>query len=119
MDIIARTPAKSLAHFSCVTCIMCYRRRRLELSNLMIFKLSVWQQRLGKPWRRRRDSNPRYRIYQYDGLANRWFQPLTQLSGSQRRSADYSDETQGPQGALTQKCAAHRMPHRDSIGITS
>ena len=39
------------------------------------------------PWRRRRDSNPRYRIYQYDGLANRWFQPLTHVSGSQRRSA--------------------------------
>ena len=36
-------------------------------------------------WRRRRDSNPRYRIYQYDGLANRWFQPLTHVSGSQRR----------------------------------
>src|SRR3546814_18848616 len=31
-------------------------------------------------WRRRRDSNPRYRIYQYDGLANRWFQPLTHVS---------------------------------------
>ena len=23
--------------------------------------------------------------YQYDGLANRWFQPLTHVSGSQRR----------------------------------
>src|SRR3546814_1267949 len=33
-----------------------------------------------RPWRRRRDSNPRYRIYQYDGLANRWFQPLTHVS---------------------------------------
>ncbi len=38
------------------------------------------------PWwkrglkRRGRDSNPRYRHYQYDGLANRWFQPLTHLS---------------------------------------
>ena len=30
--------------------------------------------------RRGRDSNPRYRQYQYDGLANRWFQPLTHLS---------------------------------------
>ena len=26
--------------------------------------------RLQDAWRRRRDSNPRYRIYQYDGLAN-------------------------------------------------
>ena len=34
------------------------------------------------PWRRRRDSNPRYRIYQYDGLANRWFQPLTHVSSA-------------------------------------
>ena len=25
--------------------------------------------------------------YQYDGLANRWFQPLTHVSGSQRRRA--------------------------------
>src|SRR6476469_9401517 len=40
----------------------------------------------GLRWRRRRDSNPRYRIYQYDGLANRWFQPLTHVSGSQRRA---------------------------------
>jgi hypothetical protein len=36
-------------------------------------------------WRRRRDSNSRYRIYQYDGLANRWFQPLTHVSGSRQR----------------------------------
>ena len=28
------------------------------------------------------DSNPRYRIYQYDGLANRWFQPLTHVSSA-------------------------------------
>ncbi len=33
-------------------------------------------------WRRRRDSNPRYRIYQYDGLANRGFQPLTHVSSA-------------------------------------
>ena len=38
-------------------------------------------------WRRRRDSNPRYRIYQYDGLANRWFQPLTHVSAWQHIDA--------------------------------
>jgi hypothetical protein len=37
---------------------------------------------IAKGWRRRRDSNPRYRIYQYDGLANRWFQPLTHVSSA-------------------------------------
>ena len=31
-------------------------------------------------WRRERDSNPRYRYYQYDGLANRCFRPLSHLS---------------------------------------
>ncbi len=30
--------------------------------------------------RRGRDSNPRYGFIPYDGLANRWFQPLTHLS---------------------------------------
>ena len=30
--------------------------------------------------RRGRDSNSRYRLTPYDGLANRWFQPLTHLS---------------------------------------
>ena len=53
-------------------------------------------------WRRRRDSNPRYRIYQYDGLANRWFQPLTHVSGSQRRSAAYSEGFAGRQGGTDQ-----------------
>ena len=43
-------------------------------------------------WRRRRDSNPRYRIYQYDGLANRWFQPLTHVSGLQRRAGSLDFE---------------------------
>src|SRR6185312_2495067 len=33
-------------------------------------------------WRRRRDSNPRYGKSPYGGLANRWFQPLTHVSGS-------------------------------------
>src|SRR3546814_20114831 len=107
MDIIARTPAKSLAHFSCVTCIMCYRRRRLELSNLMLFKLSVWQQRLGKPWRRRRDSNRRHRIYTYDGLANRWFQTLSPVSGLLRVSSADSDEAKGRQGAWVTKSPSH------------
>src|SRR5437868_9096532 len=32
-------------------------------------------------WRRRRDSNPRYGNSPYGGLANRWFQPLTHVSG--------------------------------------
>src|SRR5687768_17900674 len=31
-------------------------------------------------WRRRRDSNPRYGLTPYGGLANRWFQPLTHVS---------------------------------------
>ena len=38
----------------------------------------------GLKWRRRRDSNPRYRIYQYDGLANRCLQPLGHVSGRPR-----------------------------------
>ena len=28
---------------------------------------------------------PSVQMYPYDGLANRWFQPLTHVSGSQRR----------------------------------
>src|SRR5213080_3332258 len=36
-------------------------------------------------WRRRRDSNPRYGNSPYGGLANRWFQPLTHVSGMQGR----------------------------------
>src|SRR5690349_9764439 len=51
-----------------------------------------------KPWRRRRDSNPRYRIYQYDGLANRWFQPLTHVSGSQRRAGPIARGREGGKG---------------------
>ena len=31
-------------------------------------------------WRRGRDLNSRYRFTPYDGLANRWFKPLTHLS---------------------------------------
>ena len=58
----------------------------------------IWETMVPKEWRRRRDSNPRYRIYQYDGLANRWFQPLTHVSGSQRRSAAYSEGVAGRQG---------------------
>ena len=49
-------------------------------------------------WRRRRDSNPRYRIYQYDGLANRWFQPLTHVSGSQRRGRAIARAARGGKG---------------------
>ena len=37
-------------------------------------------------------------MYPYDGLANRWFQPLTHVSGSQRRPG-YSGGPQGRQGA--------------------
>jgi hypothetical protein len=33
--------------------------------------------------RRGRDSNPGYPFTEYDGLANRWFQPLTHLSGAE------------------------------------
>ena len=43
-----------------------------------------WRALLNSPqntnWRRGRDSNPRYRNW-YGGLANRWFKPLTHLSG--------------------------------------
>src|SRR4249919_933729 len=42
--------------------------------------ISERQQAVG--WRRRRDSNPRYGNSPYGGLANRWFQPLTHVSGS-------------------------------------
>ena len=49
-------------------------------------------------WRRRRDSNPRYRIYQYDGLANRWFQPLTHVSGSQQRGRAIASDGEGGKG---------------------
>ena len=52
-------------------------------------------------WRRRRDSNPRYRIYQYDGLANRWFQPLTHVSGSQRRRRPIAGGWAGGKRQLT------------------
>ena len=38
-----------------------------------------------RSWRRRRDSNPRYGNPPYGGLANRWFQPLTHVSGSGAR----------------------------------
>ena len=52
------------------------------------FYESVWVvQELSeiKGWRRRRDSNPRYGNTPYGGLANRWFQPLTHVSGSKAR----------------------------------
>ena len=51
-----------------------------------------------RTWRRRRDSNPRYRIYQYDGLANRWFQPLTHVSGSRQRGGAIAVRWQGGKG---------------------
>ena len=40
-------------------------------------------------WRTGRDSNPRYPFEEYDGLAIRWFKPLTHLSarpGTSRRN---------------------------------
>ncbi len=40
--------------------------------------------------RRKRDSNPRYR-FQYDSLANCWFQPLTHLSVFPKRFANIED----------------------------
>src|ERR1700712_2778128 len=39
-------------------------------------------------------------MYPYDGLANRWFQPLTHVSGSQRRGRGYSEGSRGRQGAV-------------------
>ena len=36
------------------------------------------------PWRRRRDSNPRYAFTAYNGLANRRLQPLGHVSGAIR-----------------------------------
>ena len=44
-------------------------------------RLSIGAERDGTVWRRRRDSNPRYGNSPYGGLANRWFQPLTHVSG--------------------------------------
>ena len=61
-------------------------------------------------WRRRRDSNPRYRIYQYDGLANRWFQPLTHVSGIAAAMAGYSEGLRGRQEAIGWFFAAVRAP---------
>ena len=40
--------------------------------------------KINDPWRRRRDSNPRYGLTPYGGLANRWFQPLTHVSSGSR-----------------------------------
>ena len=40
--------------------------------------------KINAEWRRRRDSNPRYGLTPYGGLANRWFQPLTHVSGTAR-----------------------------------
>ena len=38
-------------------------------------------------WRTGRDSNPRYPFEEYDGLAIRWFKPLTHLSEQPGRPA--------------------------------
>jgi hypothetical protein len=43
---------------------------------------------------------PSVQMYPYDGLANRWFQPLTHVSGSQRRGRGYSEGVPGRQGAV-------------------
>ena len=40
----------------------------------------------GLKWRKGRDSNPRYTLTVYDGLANRWFKPLTHPSAKPRPS---------------------------------
>ena len=40
--------------------------------------------------------------YQYDGLANRWFQPLTHVSGSQQRSGPIAGAWGGGKGAALQ-----------------
>ena len=44
--------------------------------------------RSSENWRRGRDSNPRYRLTPYDGLANRCLKPLGHLSARQTRPAD-------------------------------
>ena len=67
-------------------------RGQRPVSPVLLFKINGY-------WRRRRDSNPRYRIYQYDGLANRWFQPLTHVSRLQRRRR-YSEPRGGRQVRL-------------------
>ena len=86
-------------------CLRCKR-----LTNLMFWRSPRFVEVLGKSgfWRRRRDSNPRYRIYQYDGLANRWFQPLTHVSRLQRRGR-YSEPRGGRQVRLL---AGEIRPHR-------
>jgi hypothetical protein len=63
-------------------------------------------------WRRRRDSNPRYRIYQYGGLANRWFQPLTHVSGCGSRSAAYSGGSPVHQGRIRLRIATRFTANR-------
>src|SRR4051812_17015436 len=56
--------------------------------------VSQWDRAFGAQppfviWRRRRDSNPRYGNSPYGGLANRWFQPLTHVSGNGLERALY------------------------------
>src|SRR4051794_4806714 len=66
-----------------------FRRR---LGALPTFATSAARQlvsAMAETWRRRRDSNPRYGNSPYGGLANRWFQPLTHVSGSGSGAAAY------------------------------
>ena len=72
------------------------RLRLTEADARRAFVLSVsWPNRIQlistdiEIWRRRRDSNPRYGNPPYGGLANRWFQPLTHVSGCGLRAAAY------------------------------
>ena len=41
---------------------------------------------------------PSVQMYPYDGLANRWFQPLTHVSGSQRRARPIAGVPEGGKG---------------------
>src|SRR5437868_6466488 len=74
-------------------------------------------------WRRRRDSNPRYRIYQYDGLANRWFQPLTHVSEartpreSARAGQDGKRETREISGSSWHSLRHNTFPGRSAKQI--
>src|SRR3954470_24967337 len=78
-------------------------------------------------WRRRRDSNPRYGNPPYGGLANRWFQPLTHVSGNGRaeryirRSPPLQPERRGYLGMTSSRISrlidspgsSTRMPSSD------
>ena len=53
---------------------------------------------------------PSVQMYPYDGLANRWFQPLTHVSGIAAAKAGYSERLRGRQGAIGRFFAAAGAP---------